>query len=180
MLPIIFPPLYINSKNHWNRQIHGLVLNAMKLFQQIAPDEVARLTDEFRAKRQECVLASSASDVHRDHAKLRNREAAWEELRATALRNSANTTGPLPATLLSPPMPRAPSPIVDSPPLSAADLTNGFDGGDISGASFDREDIQAADESSKDAADLSSSRVSDEGEDQLTGGLVRHSGFMQD
>jgi len=31
VLPIVFPSLYQNSRNHWNRTIHGLVYNAIKL-----------------------------------------------------------------------------------------------------------------------------------------------------
>lgn len=32
ILPIMFPSLYKNSRNHWNKTIHGLVYNALKLF----------------------------------------------------------------------------------------------------------------------------------------------------
>lgn len=32
ILPIIFPAMYINSRNHWNKTIHGLIYNALKLF----------------------------------------------------------------------------------------------------------------------------------------------------
>ncbi|PHH49096.1 Serine/threonine-protein phosphatase 2A 56 kDa regulatory subunit delta isoform [Ceratocystis fimbriata CBS 114723] len=35
ILPIMFAPLYENSKGHWNRTIHGMVYNAMKLFMDI-------------------------------------------------------------------------------------------------------------------------------------------------
>jgi len=61
VLPIIFPALYVNSRSHWNRQIHSLVHNALKLFQQIAPDEVMRLTDEFNGKKARCVRSSRFS-----------------------------------------------------------------------------------------------------------------------
>ncbi|KAI0845548.1 protein phosphatase 2A regulatory B subunit [Daldinia vernicosa] len=37
ILPIMFAPLYENSKGHWNRTIHGMVYNAMKLFMDINP-----------------------------------------------------------------------------------------------------------------------------------------------
>ncbi|CAI9618003.1 unnamed protein product [Staurois parvus] len=30
ILPIMFPSLYRNSKNHWNKTIHGLIYNALK------------------------------------------------------------------------------------------------------------------------------------------------------
>ncbi|KAF2816574.1 protein phosphatase regulatory subunit [Mytilinidion resinicola] len=38
ILPIMFAPLYENSKGHWNRRtIHGMVYNAMKLFMEVNP-----------------------------------------------------------------------------------------------------------------------------------------------
>ncbi|CAG8710977.1 5592_t:CDS:2, partial [Ambispora leptoticha] len=37
ILPVMFPSLYHNSKAHWNRTIHGLVYNALKLFMEINP-----------------------------------------------------------------------------------------------------------------------------------------------
>ncbi|KAI9818241.1 MAG: Serine/threonine-protein phosphatase 2A 56 kDa regulatory subunit delta isoform [Thelocarpon impressellum] len=37
ILPIMFAPLFENSKGHWNRTIHGMVYNAMKLFMEINP-----------------------------------------------------------------------------------------------------------------------------------------------
>ncbi|QSL64958.1 hypothetical protein MERGE_002262 [Pneumocystis wakefieldiae] len=42
ILPIIFPALYENSKMHWNRTIHGMIYNTMKMFMEINP----RLFDE--------------------------------------------------------------------------------------------------------------------------------------
>ncbi|KAG1863782.1 phosphatase 2A regulatory B subunit-domain-containing protein [Suillus subluteus] len=38
LLPIVFPALYTNSKSHWNRTIHGMVYNALKLFMEINPE----------------------------------------------------------------------------------------------------------------------------------------------
>lgn len=35
ILPIMFPALYRNSKNHWNKTIHGLIYNALKLFMEM-------------------------------------------------------------------------------------------------------------------------------------------------
>jgi serine/threonine-protein phosphatase 2A regulatory subunit B' len=32
ILPIMFPALFKNSRNHWNKTIHGLIYNALKLF----------------------------------------------------------------------------------------------------------------------------------------------------
>lgn len=35
ILPIMFPALSRNSKNHWNKTIHGLIYNALKLFMEM-------------------------------------------------------------------------------------------------------------------------------------------------
>ncbi|GIY30416.1 hypothetical protein CEXT_502451 [Caerostris extrusa] len=35
LLPIMFPSLYRNSKSHWNKTIHGLIYNALKLFMEM-------------------------------------------------------------------------------------------------------------------------------------------------
>ncbi|GAV07420.1 hypothetical protein RvY_17255-2 [Ramazzottius varieornatus] len=35
LLPIIFPALYRNSKRHWNKTIHGLIYNALKVFMEM-------------------------------------------------------------------------------------------------------------------------------------------------
>ncbi|KHJ91587.1 protein phosphatase 2A regulatory B subunit [Oesophagostomum dentatum] len=35
ILPIMFPALYKNSKTHWNKTIHGLIYNALKLLMEI-------------------------------------------------------------------------------------------------------------------------------------------------
>ncbi|KAI2732908.1 hypothetical protein DTO012A8_10125 [Penicillium roqueforti] len=37
ILPLMFAPLYENSKGHWNRTIHSMVYNAMKMFMEINP-----------------------------------------------------------------------------------------------------------------------------------------------
>ena len=31
----MFPALYKNSKSHWNKTIHGLIYNALKLFMEM-------------------------------------------------------------------------------------------------------------------------------------------------
>lgn len=62
-------------------------------------------------------------------------------MRATALRNSVNITGPLPATLLSPPPPRPLTPpLSPSPPLSPADLANGLED-DSMGPVYDQAEL---------------------------------------
>jgi len=61
ILPIMFAPLYENSKGHWNRTIHGMVYNAMKLFMEINP----QLFD----------------DCSHDYTEQQNTAAAREEMR---------------------------------------------------------------------------------------------------
>ncbi|KAI8981012.1 protein phosphatase 2A regulatory B subunit [Pilobolus umbonatus] len=38
IMPIIFPPLYTHSKQHWNKTIHSLVYNALKIYMEMSPD----------------------------------------------------------------------------------------------------------------------------------------------
>ncbi|KAK5441994.1 serine/threonine-protein phosphatase 2A 56 kDa regulatory subunit delta isoform [Exophiala xenobiotica] len=68
ILPIMFAPLYENSKGHWNRTIHGMVYNAMKLFMEINP----QLFDECSHDYNE--MQNTAGD--REKA----RQAKWEKL----------------------------------------------------------------------------------------------------
>ena len=42
----MFPPLYRNSKTHWNKSIHQLMYTALKLFMEMDSD----LFDEETAK----------------------------------------------------------------------------------------------------------------------------------
>jgi serine/threonine-protein phosphatase 2A regulatory subunit B' len=51
VLPIVFSALYQNSKSHWNRTIHGLVYNALKLFMEINPTLFDLCTNEFKEQR---------------------------------------------------------------------------------------------------------------------------------
>lgn len=46
ILPIMFPALYRNSKTHWNKTIHGLIYNALKLFMEMNQ----KLFDECNTK----------------------------------------------------------------------------------------------------------------------------------
>ncbi|KIV92882.1 hypothetical protein PV10_04146 [Exophiala mesophila] len=72
ILPIMFAPLYENSKGHWNRTIHGMVYNAMKLFMEINP----QLFDECSHDYNE--LQNTAAQ--REKA----RQAKWDKLAETA------------------------------------------------------------------------------------------------
>ncbi|KAK7073786.1 Serine/threonine-protein phosphatase 2A 56 kDa regulatory subunit delta isoform, partial [Halocaridina rubra] len=52
ILPIMFPALYKNSKSHWNKTIHGLIYNALKLFMEMNQKLFDECTQQYRAERQ--------------------------------------------------------------------------------------------------------------------------------
>lgn len=52
ILPIVFNALYKNSKTHWNRTIHGLLFNALKLFMEVDPRLFDEYTNNFKQFRQ--------------------------------------------------------------------------------------------------------------------------------
>jgi serine/threonine-protein phosphatase 2A regulatory subunit B' len=95
ILPIMFAPLYENSKGHWNRQddrfkhpsaanqprtIHGMVYNAMKLFMEINP----QLFDD----------CSHDYTEHQNNAEAREEARAnkWKALADQASRSKTNGT----------------------------------------------------------------------------------------
>ena len=48
ILPIMFPALYKNSKNHWNKTIHGLIYNALKLFMEMNQKLFDECTQQYK------------------------------------------------------------------------------------------------------------------------------------
>ena len=52
ILPIMFPALYKNSKSHWNRTIHGLIYNALKMFMEMSPKLFDDCTNQYKQSRQ--------------------------------------------------------------------------------------------------------------------------------
>lgn len=52
ILPIMFPALYNNSKTHWNKTIHGLIYNAIKLFMEMNHKLFDECNHKFRNERQ--------------------------------------------------------------------------------------------------------------------------------
>ncbi|GAB7346976.1 hypothetical protein MBLNU459_g3131t3 [Dothideomycetes sp. NU459] len=68
ILPIMFAPLYENSKGHWNRTIHGMVYNAMKLFMEVNP----QLFDD-------CSHDYTETQNNADQIK-QSRQAKWDRL----------------------------------------------------------------------------------------------------
>ncbi|KAJ7582785.1 phosphatase 2A regulatory B subunit-domain-containing protein [Mycena floridula] len=76
VLPIVFPALYTNSKSHWNRTIHGMVYNALKLFMEINPD----LFDESMQQYKQRKIEEQEQAVRRYEN--------WQKMRELALNNA--------------------------------------------------------------------------------------------
>ncbi|KAK6428076.1 serine/threonine-protein phosphatase 2A 56 kDa regulatory subunit delta isoform [Oleoguttula sp. CCFEE 5521] len=79
ILPIMFAPLYENSKGHWNRTIHGMVYNAMKLFMEVNPQLFDDCSHEYTEQQ------NNAENVKQQ------RQAKWDRLTALAetMKNSS-------------------------------------------------------------------------------------------
>ncbi|KAK7141817.1 hypothetical protein R3I94_011490 [Phoxinus phoxinus] len=75
ILPIMFPALYRNSKSHWNKTIHGLIYNALKLFMEMNQKLFDDCTQQFRAEK------------NKEKAKLKEREEAWIKIESLAKSN---------------------------------------------------------------------------------------------
>ncbi|KAK4687624.1 serine/threonine-protein phosphatase 2A regulatory subunit B', partial [Tremellales sp. Uapishka_1] len=118
ILPIVFPALYQNSKSHWNRTIHGMVYNALKLFMEINPELFEECQKNYKLVRKQ------------DGEKAMVRYDEWTQLREQAIANFQEThpSSPLPASLADSPPPR-PQPIEDEGLTDVSvDMTaNGFD-----------------------------------------------------
>ncbi|KAI4739592.1 protein phosphatase 2A regulatory beta sub-unit 2 [Aureobasidium sp. EXF-12298] len=72
ILPIMFAPLYENSKGHWNRTIHGMVYNAMKLFMEVNPQLFDDCSHDYTEQQ------NNAPEVKR------TRQEKWDRLAALA------------------------------------------------------------------------------------------------
>uniref|UniRef100_A0A8C6WWQ3 Serine/threonine protein phosphatase 2A regulatory subunit n=1 Tax=Neogobius melanostomus TaxID=47308 RepID=A0A8C6WWQ3_9GOBI len=81
ILPIMFPALYRNSKTHWNKTIHGLIYNALKLFMEMNQKLFDDCTQQFKAEKS------------KEKAKWKEREDAWLKIENLAKSNpQVNTT----------------------------------------------------------------------------------------
>ncbi|KZT44079.1 protein phosphatase 2A regulatory B subunit [Sistotremastrum suecicum HHB10207 ss-3] len=103
ILPIVFPALYKNSKSHWNRTIHGMVYNALKLFMEINPEMFDECLRGFKDNKQN------------EHQHLVDRYQRWERMKETAAQNAG---GKLPERLAKLEYPEMP------PPLDEAEIAD--------------------------------------------------------
>lgn len=76
ILPIMFPSLYRNSKSHWNKTIHGLIYNALKLFMEMNQKLFDECTQQYKQERQK-----------REKERQRDRDEAWTRVEELAMRN---------------------------------------------------------------------------------------------
>ncbi|KAK4565717.1 serine/threonine-protein phosphatase 2A 56 kDa regulatory subunit delta isoform [Recurvomyces mirabilis] len=81
ILPIMFAPLYENSKGHWNRTIHGMVYNAMKLFMEVNPQLFDECSHDYTEQQNNA------------EAVKQNRQAKWDRLSQLAESMKANVNG---------------------------------------------------------------------------------------
>ncbi|KQS38842.1 serine/threonine-protein phosphatase 2A 56 kDa regulatory subunit gamma isoform isoform X2 [Drosophila erecta] len=75
ILPLMFPALNRNSKTHWNKTIHGLIYNALKLFMEM--DQ--RLFDECSKNYKQ--------EKQMEREKLSQREELWQQVESLAKTN---------------------------------------------------------------------------------------------
>ncbi|KAJ8331263.1 serine/threonine-protein phosphatase 2A 56 kDa regulatory subunit delta isoform [Batrachochytrium dendrobatidis] len=80
ILPIMFASLYRNSKTHWNRTIHGLVYNALKLFMEMSPKLFDDCTNRYKMNRQ------------LERKKQKDREDIWARIELDAAANASKLT----------------------------------------------------------------------------------------
>ncbi|KAJ0173792.1 hypothetical protein K1T71_010941 [Dendrolimus kikuchii] len=77
ILPIMFPSLYRNTKSHWNKTIHGLVYNALKLFMEMNQKLFDECTQQYKQEKQ------------KERERLLHREELWQQLEVRAMTNPA-------------------------------------------------------------------------------------------
>ncbi|RKP10806.1 phosphatase 2A regulatory B subunit-domain-containing protein [Thamnocephalis sphaerospora] len=77
IMPIMFSSLYKHSKTHWNRTIHGLIYNALKIMMEMDPALFDECANQFKLARQE------------DRRKQKEREENWRKLEEAASNNAS-------------------------------------------------------------------------------------------
>ncbi|XP_019869337.2 serine/threonine-protein phosphatase 2A 56 kDa regulatory subunit gamma isoform isoform X2 [Aethina tumida] len=74
ILPIMFPSLYRNSKSHWNKTIHGLIYNALKLFMEMNQKLFDECSQHYKQERQ------------REKERQHHRQELWVRVESLAAR----------------------------------------------------------------------------------------------
>ncbi|KAJ8670223.1 hypothetical protein QAD02_001482 [Eretmocerus hayati] len=80
ILPIMYPALYRNSRNHWNKTIHGLIYNALKLFMEMNQKVFDECTQQYQ------------QDRLKERKMLKDRDEAWTRVESLAMRHPSYTS----------------------------------------------------------------------------------------
>ncbi|KAL0450753.1 UNVERIFIED_CONTAM: Serine/threonine protein phosphatase 2A regulatory subunit B' eta isoform [Sesamum latifolium] len=78
ILPIVFPALEKNARNHWNQAVRSLTLNVRKIFSDVDPELF-----------EECLLKFQEDEAREEETKSK-REAAWKHLEQIATMKAAS------------------------------------------------------------------------------------------
>ena len=78
ILPIIFPALERNTRNHWNQAVHSLTLNVRKIFQDLD-------SELFN----ECSVAFQEDEAKEEEIRAR-RESTWKRLEELAAKKASS------------------------------------------------------------------------------------------
>ena len=87
LLPIIFPSLERNARNHWNQAVQSLTLNVRKIFSDINPELF-----------EECLLKFQEDEAQEKEMSLK-RELTWKRLEEIAAKKASASNE---AVLVSP------------------------------------------------------------------------------
>ncbi|KAG8384924.1 hypothetical protein BUALT_Bualt04G0168700 [Buddleja alternifolia] len=88
ILPIIFPSLEKNARNHWNQAVRSLTLNVRKIFSDVDPELF-----------EECLLEFQ-EDEARDEETKTKRESTWKHLEEiAATKGLINEAAPVPCRI---------------------------------------------------------------------------------
>lgn len=80
ILPIMFPSLYRNSKTHWNKTIHGLIYNALKLFMEMNQRLFDECNKNYRQEKQEREKSSHREELWQQVESLAKNNPEWPRL----------------------------------------------------------------------------------------------------
>ncbi|KAL3813862.1 hypothetical protein ACJIZ3_015130 [Penstemon smallii] len=78
ILPIIFPALEKNARNHWNQAVQSLTLNVRKIFSDVDPELF-----------EDCLLKFQEDEAQEEEAKTK-REAIWKRIEEIAAMKAAS------------------------------------------------------------------------------------------
>lgn len=86
ILPIMFAALHENAKAHWNRTIHGMVYNAMRMFMEINPHLFDACLSEYNIAQEEA------------EQRLADRENMWKKLETMRMSDDVEESTHEPST----------------------------------------------------------------------------------